>query len=256
MSKQPQFSVAVGTQFVGTCSSHCLDETDRPPAWTKWEQLTLRIAMSFWNTIVAKLIIELGWTVLEAKIRDRQFTNPSQGSCGRSHLIQARGVSVICWMTGPMSLCQRQKSSPSENDLEIAQTTMEAFSHCLENYLLRLMVFDGFELFKTIWQSMLSFYKFGFPKNLKSDEGSEFNNWLLRGILEATEVIQSISSAYHTMSQDSVEILTRVFQVLITLWVKNLWKYLMELENLSFKKSQARGRDSLGLGPQKSWVCL
>jgi hypothetical protein len=64
---------------------------------------------------------------------------------------------------------------------------------------------------------MLSFYKFGFPKNLKSDEGSEFNNWLLRGILEATEVIQSISSAYHTMSQDSVEILTRVFQVLITL---------------------------------------
>jgi len=49
------------------------------------------------------------------------------------------------------------------------------------------------------------FYRFGSPTNLQSDQGSEFNNLLLRGILDATVVIQIISSAYHSMSQGSVE---------------------------------------------------
>ena len=49
------------------------------------------------------------------------------------------------------------------------------------------------------------FYRFGFPKKIQSDQGSEFNNLLLRGILDAASVKQSISSAYHPMSQGSVE---------------------------------------------------
>jgi hypothetical protein len=49
------------------------------------------------------------------------------------------------------------------------------------------------------------FYRFGFPKKVPSDQGSEFINLLLRGILDAASVKQSISSAYHPMSQGSVE---------------------------------------------------
>ena len=49
------------------------------------------------------------------------------------------------------------------------------------------------------------FYKFGFPKKLQSGQGSESNKLLLRIILEAAEVTQSISSAYQHMSQGSVE---------------------------------------------------
>jgi hypothetical protein len=45
------------------------------------------------------------------------------------------------------------------------------------------------------------FYKFGFPKKLTSAQGSESNQFLLRRILEAAKVTQSIPSAYHPTSQ-------------------------------------------------------
>jgi len=35
------------------------------------------------------------------------------------------------------------------------------------------------------------FYRFGFPKKIQSDQGSEFNNLLLRGILDAASVKQA-----------------------------------------------------------------
>ena len=49
------------------------------------------------------------------------------------------------------------------------------------------------------------FYRFEFPNKIQSDKGSELNNLLLRGILDGASVNQSISSAYHPMSQGSGE---------------------------------------------------
>jgi len=40
---------------------------------------------------------------------------------------------------------------------------------------------------------------------IQSDQGSEFNNLVLRGILDAAPVKQSISSSYHPMSHGSIE---------------------------------------------------
>jgi transposase InsO family protein len=49
------------------------------------------------------------------------------------------------------------------------------------------------------------FYRFVSPKKIQSDQGSDFKNLLLRGILDGTSVKQSIWSAYYPMCQGSVE---------------------------------------------------
>jgi len=49
------------------------------------------------------------------------------------------------------------------------------------------------------------FNRFGISKKLLSGQGTKINNILIRGILDAAWVSESISSAYFSMSKSSVE---------------------------------------------------
>jgi transposase InsO family protein len=73
--------------------------------------------------------------------------------------------------------------------------------------------------------------KFGFPKKLQSDQGSEFNNLLVLAILEAANVDQSSSSAYHPMTQVSVERFNGTMKTYLSRVLKpeekNLWDMVL-----------------------------
>ena len=76
------------------------------------------------------------------------------------------------------------------------------------------------------------FMKFGCPRKVSSDNGTEFENELLQALYLSLDISQTLSSRYHPMSQGSVErlngtIMTYISRLLPTPEVENQWDRIL-----------------------------